>query len=286
MRCWVPWLLVCCLCADSFRPSRCPTLTAHSSFLNCRWTVFQPIIAWKDEGNSRTGLTVSPLSTGVTRKHRWRWIYESWQRGPEPEFGKKKADGHKFPFMAWFFRDGSHSRGPSLCRPPESRHRLDRRRWGDEVSCGQSRQLSEACQQLSPGSRTSPPPEFYRFLVLHNQITHPGIRTTAQQKLSAAPSLPPGGHFFLILFTLTPLLLVYLSERGDSSNHNFLKRHQQSNQYLCWEMTNLCIKHESSLCLVLQCKKKKTLKRSRKYEMVVLSSSRENLEVQNFTAAC
>lgn len=127
-------------------------------------------------------------------------------------------------------------------------------------------------------------PVFYRFLVLHNHITHPEIRTTARLKPSAAPSFP------ISLFTV----VVNVSERRDltCSNHDYTANltppEEQSNWFLCRlcsQMINLCIKHKSVSISVHYCRKK-AFKRSRKYEMVVSSSSRENLRVQNFTAAC
>lgn len=63
---------------------------------------------------------------------------------------------------------------------------------------------------------------FCRFLLPHNQITHQEIRTTAQLRLSAAPSLPRSGHIFHILFTLTPPLYFggFICQKGEQSRSN------------------------------------------------------------------
>lgn len=96
-----------------------------------------------------------------------------------------------------------------LCRAPESRCKLDGvqiRRWGKLWP--ESAVVTRLQIWFSA--------EFYRFRVPRNQIAHPEIRTTAQLKLSAAPSLPLTGH---ILFMLTPLshcsLWGFICQKGE-----------------------------------------------------------------------
>lgn len=99
-----------------------------------------------------------------------------------------------------------------LCRAPESRCKLDGvqiRRWGELWP--ESAVVTRLQIWFSA--------EFYRFRVPRNQIAHPEIRTTAQLKLSAAPSLPLTGHIFHILFMLTPLthclLWGFICQKGE-----------------------------------------------------------------------